>query len=78
MLITKVLHDRELTSTEKVLFIEIHTQTKLLWHCSMTNDEIGKLLNLSAKTVSRSIATLYRKNYVTKCFDGNTRMLKTV
>lgn len=76
MEILNVLHDYDLTSTEKVIFMEIYTQNKMKFHCTMTNSELGCLLDLSSKTISRSLSKLHRTNYITVFNEGSTRIVK--
>lgn len=71
-----VLHDKELTSTEKVVFLEVYTQNKMNWHCNMTNAELARILNVSQKTISRSLTRLHRMNYLTIFQHNGTRIVK--
>lgn len=71
-----VLHDKELTSTEKVVFLEVYTQNKMNWHCNMTNSELARLLGLSQKTISRSLTKLHRFKYLNIFNQGNMRIVK--
>lgn len=71
-----VLHDKELTSTEKVVFLEVYTQNKMNWHCNMTNAELARILNVSQKTISRSLTRLHRMNYLTIFQQSTTRIVK--
>ena len=71
-----VLHDKELTSTEKVVFLEVYTQNKMNWHCNMTNAELARILDVSQKTISRSLTRLYRMNYLTIFQHSTTRIVK--
>lgn len=71
-----VLHDKDLTSTEKVVFLEVYTQNKMNWHCSMTNAELGRILDISQKTISRSLTKLHRMNYLTIFQHSGTRIVK--
>lgn len=71
-----VLHDKELTSTEKVVFLEVYTQNKMNWHCNMTNAELARILDVSQKTISRSLTKLHRMNYLTIFQNGTTRIVK--
>lgn len=72
----KVLHDYNLTSTEKVIFIEIYMQNKIKLNCTMTNSELGCLLDLSSKTISRSLSKLHRMNYITVFNEGSIRIVR--
>lgn len=76
MEILNVLHDYNLTSTEKVIFIEVYTQNKMKLHCAMTNSELGRLLDVSNKTISRSLSKLHRMNYITIFNEGSTRIVR--
>ena len=71
-----VLHDKDLTSTEKVVFLEVYTQNKMNWHCNMTNAELARILDLSQKTISRSLTRLHRMNYLTIFQHSTTRIVK--
>lgn len=71
-----VLHDKELTSTEKVVFLEVYAQNKMNWHCSMTNAELGRILDVSQKTISRSLTKLHKSDYITVFTEGVTRVAK--
>lgn len=71
-----VLHDKELTSTEKVVFLEVYTQNKMNWHCNMTNAELARILDVSQKTISRSLTRLHRMNYLTIFQHSTTRIVK--
>ena len=71
-----VLHDKYLTSTEKVVFLEVYTQNKMNWHCNMTNAELGRILDVSQKTISRSLTRLHRMNYLTIFQHSTTRIVK--
>lgn len=71
-----VLHDKDLTSTEKVVFLEVYTQNKMNWHCNMTNAELARILDLSQKTISRSLTRLHRMNYLTIFQQSTTRIVK--
>lgn len=76
MEILNVLHDYNLTSTEKIIFIEVYTQNKMKFHCAMTNSELGRLLDVSNKTISRSLSKLHRMNYITIFNEGSTRIVR--
>lgn len=71
-----VLHDKKLTSTEKVVFLEVYTQNKMNWHCNMTNAELARILDVSQKTISRSLTRLHRMNYLTIFQHSTTRIVK--
>lgn len=76
MNIQKVLHDKTLTSTEKVIYTEVYIQNMMNHYCSMTNGEIGRMLNLSNKTISRSLTKLHKLNYLTVFNEGTVRIVK--
>lgn len=76
MNIQKVLHDHSLTSTEKVVYMEVYTQNKMNWHCNMTNAELARLLGVSQKTISRSLTKLHRFKYLNIFNQGNMRIVK--
>lgn len=76
MNIQKVLHDHSLTSTEKVVYMEVYTQSKMKNCCTMTNSELGRLLNVSNKTISRSLTKLHKLNYLTVFNEGTVRIVK--
>lgn len=76
MNIQKVLHDHSLTSTEKVVYMEVYTQSKMKYCCTMTNSELGRLLNVSNKTISRSLTKLHKLNYLTVFNEGTVRIVK--
>lgn len=76
MNIQKVLHDHSLTSTEKVVYMEVYTQSKMKYCCTMTNSELGRLLNVSNKTISRSLTKLHRFKYLNIFNQGNMRIVK--
>ncbi|MDN6722000.1 MAG: helix-turn-helix domain-containing protein [Staphylococcus equorum] len=76
MNIQKVLHDHSLTSTEKVVYMEVYTQNKMNWHCNMTNAELARLLGVSQKTISRSLTKLHKLNYLTVFNEGTVRIVK--
>lgn len=76
MNIQKVLHDNSLTSTEKVVYIEVYTQSKMKYCCTMTNAELARLLGVSQKTISRSLTKLHKSKYLNISNQGNTRIVK--
>ncbi|MDN6672657.1 MAG: helix-turn-helix domain-containing protein [Staphylococcus equorum] len=76
MNIQKVLHDHSLTSTEKVVYMEVYTQNKMNWHCNMTNAELARLLGVSQKTISRSLTKLHKFKYLNIFNQGNMRIAK--
>ncbi|MDN6571944.1 MAG: helix-turn-helix domain-containing protein [Staphylococcus equorum] len=76
MNIQKVLHDHSLTSTEKVVYVEVYTQNKMNWHCNMTNAELARLLGVSQKTISRSLTKLHKFKYLNIFNQGNMRIAK--
>lgn len=76
MNVQKVLHDHSLTSTEKVVCMEVYTQSKMKYCCTMTNSELGRLLNVSNKTISRCLTKLHKSDYITVFTEGVTRVAK--
>lgn len=59
-----VLADDQLSNTDKLIFGRIWGLTNEKGYCFASNDWIGKQINASSRTVSRSITKLNRTGYI--------------
>ncbi len=66
-----LLHNKDLTMTEKLIFIEITQLFNLEYGCIARNKHFMELLRISKPVVSRAINNLKRKGYISvKIFKG--------
>lgn len=74
----EILHNDELTSTEKILYAEIYYLDRPDTHCFASNEHLAKFLSVSVSCVKKYIAHLKERGYIqTVAFDGRTRVLAT-
>lgn len=74
----EVLHNSELTSTEKILYAEIYYLDRPDIHCTASNEYLAKFLNMSVAGVKKCISHLKELGYIyTASFDGRSRSLAT-
>jgi len=70
-----VIEDKELNSTDKVVYGLVKALSNDKGYCFATNDYIGKRLNLSKSTISNTISKLKSLDYIkTKPVDYQRRI----
>lgn len=73
-----VLYDKELSATQKLVYVIVSSLCAEKWHCRASNKYIWELLNLSVDTTSEAINKLVEKKYLHSKIDkkdGNKRIL---
>lgn len=74
----KVLYDKELTPTQKLIFTIVSSLCAERWYCRASNNYIAKLLGLWTTTVRDAISMLVKKWYLNTKVEkneGNKRYL---
>lgn len=74
----EVWEAKDLSWSEKILFIEIDSFTSKEKECFISNEYIAKLLNVTETTANKVLSSLIKKGYVIKTrFDGRRRFVRT-
>lgn len=60
----RVIFDRQLTASAKVLFAEIIALSETDGYCWASNEYLGKLFDLSETSISRQVAQLVERGYI--------------
>jgi hypothetical protein len=72
----EILHNEELTSTEKILYAEIYYLDRPDTHCTATNEYLSEFLNMSESGIKKCLSHLRDLGYIhTASFDGRKRSL---
>ena len=61
---SSIVKSNSINSTDKLVYGIIKALTNNLGYCYASNDYISKKINLSKRTVSKSISNLRRANYI--------------
>ncbi len=61
---SSIVKSNSINSTDKLVYGIIKALTNNLGYCYASNDYISKKINLSKRTVSKSISNLKRANYI--------------
>ena len=61
---SSIVKSNSINSTDKLVYGIIKALTNNLGYCYASNDYISKKINLSKRTVSKSISNLKRVNYI--------------
>ncbi len=59
-----IVKSNSINSTDKLVYGIIKALTNNLGYCYASNDYISKKVNLSKRTISKSISNLRRANYI--------------
>lgn len=70
---TSILGDNILTPLEKLLLISILSLCKQKGYCWATNEYFAKLFNVRKQTISKSISSLSKNNYIELKFDNSEK-----
>ena len=72
----EILHNQELTSTEKILYAEIYYLDRPDIHCTASNEYFSEFLNMSESGVKKCLNHLRELGYIyTASFDGRKRSI---
>ena len=61
---SSIVKSNSINSTDKLVYGIIKALTNNLGYCYASNDYISKKINLSKKTISKSISNLRKANYI--------------
>ena len=61
---SSIVKSNSINSTDKLVYGIIKALTNNLGYCYASNDYISKKINLSKRTISKSISNLKRANYI--------------
>lgn len=61
---SSIVKSNSINSTDKLVYGIIKALTNNLGYCYASNDYISKRINLSKRTISKSISNLKRANYI--------------
>ena len=61
---SSIVKSNSINSTDKLVYGIIKALTNNLGYCYASNDYISKKINLSKRTVSKSISNLRKANYI--------------
>lgn len=61
---SSIVKSNSINSTDKLVYGIIKALTNSLGYCYASNDYISKKINLSKRTVSKSISNLRKANYI--------------
>ena len=61
---SSIVKSNSINSTDKLVYGIIKALTNILGYCYASNDYISKRINLSKRTISKSISNLKRANYI--------------
>ena len=61
---SSIVKSNSINSTDKLVYGIIKAFTNNLGYCYASNDYISKKINLSKRTISKSISNLKRANYI--------------
>ena len=70
---TSILGDNNLTPLERLLLIIILSLCKQKGYCWATNEYFAKLFNVRKQTISKSISSLSKNNYIELKFDNSEK-----
>lgn len=74
----EILHNSELTSTEKILYAEIYYLDRPDTHCTASNEYLAKFLKMSESGIKKCLTHLKSLGYIyTASFDGRRRSIAT-
>lgn len=59
-----IVKSNSISSTDKLVYGVIKALTNNLGYCYASNDYISKKINLSKRTISKSISNLRKANYI--------------
>ena len=68
-----ILGDSNLTPLERLLLISILSLCKQKGYCWATNEYFAKLFNVRKQTISKSISSLSKNNYIELKFDNSEK-----
>lgn len=72
----EILHNKELTSTEKILYAEIYYLDRPDIHCTASNEHLSEFLDMSESGVKKCLAHLKELGYIRSIsFDGRKRSI---
>ena len=72
---TSILGDNNLTPLERLLLIDIVSLCKQKGYCWATNEYFAELFNVRKQTISKSISSLSKNNYVKLKFDNSEKII---
>ncbi len=61
---SSIVKSNSINSTDKLVYGIIKALTNNLGYCYASNDYISKKINLSKRTISKSISNLRKSNYI--------------
>ena len=70
---TSILGDNNITPLERLLLISILSLCKQKGYCWATNEYFAELFNVRKQTISKSISSLSKNNYVKLKFDNGEK-----
>lgn len=70
---TSILGDNNLTPLERLLLISILSLCKQKGYCWATNEYFAELFGVRKQTISKSISSLFKNNYVELKFDNSEK-----
>lgn len=74
----EILHNEELSSTEKILYAEIYYLDRPDIHCTASNEYLSEFLNMSESGVKKCLSHLRELGYIYNAsFDGRKRSIAT-
>ena len=74
----EILHSKDLTPSEKILYAEIYYLDRPDTHCYASNEYLAKFLGLSDSGLRKCLSHLKQLGYIeTVAFDGRNRVLAT-
>lgn len=68
----KIATDCDLTPISRLIFAKIYGLSKSDGYCWATNKYLSQYFNVSIRTISMSISTLYKKKYIS-IFGNNSK-----
>lgn len=71
--------DKNLSWTEKIILLEIHSFTSKEMECFFSNAYLAEFIGVSVPNITRSISSLIEKGYIEQTkFDGRNRYLRSL
>lgn len=70
---TSILGDNNITPLERLLLISILSLCKQKGYCWATNEYFAELFNVRKQTISKSISSLSKNNYIELKFDNSEK-----